>query len=128
MNRVHLDTHVAAGLAGRNNIAFSKAARHLIDSSALFLSPMVVLELELLVEIGRSRVPVDRSLHLLRQLGVSVLDEYSRKLRRWPGRFFGLVIRSTESSSEVLSLIVKLCYSVSTKRFASITPELCIER
>jgi PIN domain nuclease of toxin-antitoxin system len=66
---------VAARLAGRSKITLSKQARHLIDSSAVVISPIVTLELQLLAEIGRSRVPVDRTLELLRQLGVSILEE-----------------------------------------------------
>lgn len=75
MTRVHLDTHVAAKLAGRSKISLSKRARQLIDSSPVVISPIVTLELQLLVEIGRSRVAVERSLELLRQLGVSILED-----------------------------------------------------
>jgi len=75
VKRIHLDTHVAARLAGRSKITLSKHAKHLIDSSLVVISPIVTLEMQMLVEIGRSRVPVDRSLELLRQLGVSVLEE-----------------------------------------------------
>ncbi|HMF74937.1 MAG TPA: hypothetical protein VK604_04685 [Bryobacteraceae bacterium] len=75
MNRVHLDTHVAARLAGRNKITLSNHARHLINFAPVVISPVVVLELELLVEIGRLKSSVDHILELLRQLGVSILEQ-----------------------------------------------------
>ncbi len=75
VRRIHLDTHVAARLAGRSKISLSKRARQLIDSSPLVISPIVTLELQMLVEIGRSKVAVERSLELLRQLGVYILEE-----------------------------------------------------
>ena len=75
VNRIHLDTHVAARLAGRSKIKLSKRARKLIDSSPVVISPIVTLELQMLSEIGRLRVPVDRVLELLRQFGVAILDE-----------------------------------------------------
>jgi PIN domain nuclease of toxin-antitoxin system len=75
VNRVHLDTHVAAKLSGRSKIALSKRARRLIDSSPVVISPIVILELQILSEIGRLRVSVDRLLELLRELGGSVLEE-----------------------------------------------------
>jgi len=75
VKRIHLDTHVAVRLAGRSKISLSKRARHLIDSSPVVISPIVTLELQMLFDIGRLKVSVDRSLELLRQLGVSILGE-----------------------------------------------------
>ncbi len=76
MSRVHLDTHVAVRLAGRSKIDLSNHARHLINFSPVVISPIVVLEMELLAEVGRVKSSVDHILELLRQLGVTILDEY----------------------------------------------------
>jgi PIN domain nuclease of toxin-antitoxin system len=75
VKRVHLDTHIAVRLAGRDKINFSNHTRQLIDSLPVVISPIVVLELELLAEVGRLKVSVDRILELLRQLGAAVLEE-----------------------------------------------------
>jgi PIN domain nuclease of toxin-antitoxin system len=75
VSRVHLDTHVAVRLAGRGKIHLSNHARQLINFSPVVISPIVVLELELLNEIGRLKASVDHVLDLLRQLGVSVLEQ-----------------------------------------------------
>jgi PIN domain nuclease of toxin-antitoxin system len=75
VSRTHLDTHVAIKLAGRGKINLSNHTRHLINFSPVVISPAVVLELELLREIGRLKVSVDHTLELLRQLGVSVLEQ-----------------------------------------------------
>jgi PIN domain nuclease of toxin-antitoxin system len=70
-----LDTHIAIRLAGRGKINLSNHARQLINFSPVVISPVVVLELELLREIGRLKVSVDHTLELLRQLGVSILEQ-----------------------------------------------------
>lgn len=85
MSRVHLDTHVAARLAGREKLNLSNEARHLINFSPVVISPIVVLELELLAEIGRLKASVDHTLELLRQLGVSIL-EHSFPQACWASR------------------------------------------
>ena len=52
---IHLDTHVVAWLyAGRLDLIPARA-RTRIEGSALGISPMVLLELDLLHEIGRTR-------------------------------------------------------------------------
>jgi PIN domain nuclease of toxin-antitoxin system len=73
--RVHLDTHIAIRLASRDKLNLSNHARHLLNFSPIVVSPVVVLELELLREIGRLKASVDHILELLRQLGVSVLEQ-----------------------------------------------------
>lgn len=51
---IHLDTHVLVWLfAGRRDL-LSAAATQQIETNDLFVSPMVVFELELLFEIGRT--------------------------------------------------------------------------
>jgi hypothetical protein len=75
VSRTHLDTHVAIRLGGRGKINLSNDARHLINFSSVVISPIVVLELELLTETGRLKVSVDHTLELLRQLGVSILEQ-----------------------------------------------------
>ncbi|MDP1735843.1 MAG: PIN domain-containing protein [Caulobacter sp.] len=50
---IHLDTHAAIWLAEANERRLSRTARRLIDRQPLVISPAVVLELEVLSEIGR---------------------------------------------------------------------------
>lgn len=54
---IHLDTHAALWLAEANERRLSRTARRLIDRQPLVLSPAVVLELEVLAEIGRLQNP-----------------------------------------------------------------------
>lgn len=54
---IHLDTHAAIWLAEANDRRLSRTARHLIDRQPLAISPAVVLELEVLSEIGRLQNP-----------------------------------------------------------------------
>lgn len=53
MTRVMLDTHVVVWLYGANIDKISIKAQQLIDSSALLISPIVLLELQYLFEIKK---------------------------------------------------------------------------
>jgi PIN domain nuclease of toxin-antitoxin system len=54
---IHLDTHVAAWLyAGRSDL-FPPGVRSLLESEELAVSPMVLLELQYLFEIGKTTEP-----------------------------------------------------------------------
>ena len=54
---IHLDTHVAAWLyAGRSDL-FPAGVRSLLESEELVVSPMVLLELQYLFEIGKTTEP-----------------------------------------------------------------------
>ena len=75
LSRVHLDTHIAIKLASREKFSFSNHAHRLLNFSPIVISPIVVLELELLKEVGRLKASVDHTLELLRQLGVTVLED-----------------------------------------------------
>lgn len=62
--KAHLDTHVALWIAaGQKNKL--RPARALLARSELFVSSIVVVEMELLREIGRIREPVNAVLELL---------------------------------------------------------------
>jgi len=53
-----LDTHVVLWLYGRKGSGLSERARQLVEESTnLLISPMVLLELEYLNEIGRTTLP-----------------------------------------------------------------------
>ena len=56
---MHLDTHAVVWLYIDKIGAFPAAARHLIDSEPLVVSPMVALELDLLHEVGRTERPAE---------------------------------------------------------------------
>lgn len=51
--KAFLDTHAAVALASGETSAFGTASRELLERSALFVSPIVLLELQFLQEIGR---------------------------------------------------------------------------
>ena len=53
MEAIYLDTHIVVWLFSKELNKFSKKALDLIEESELLISPMVVLELEFLHEIGR---------------------------------------------------------------------------
>ena len=56
---IHLDTHVAAWLyAGRSDL-FPAGVRSLLESEELVVSPMVLLELQYLFEIGKTTEPAN---------------------------------------------------------------------
>lgn len=63
---VHIDTHVAVWLAAGENRRL-RPAQALLRRSTLFMSPIVLLEMEVLCEIGRIRAPVDDVLQILKE-------------------------------------------------------------
>jgi PIN domain nuclease of toxin-antitoxin system len=72
---VYLDTNAAVFLAQRDIARFHPRARRLIEHGSLRISPMVLLELEYLSEVGRSALRGQDVLRKLEQeLGVSVCD------------------------------------------------------
>lgn len=55
---IYLDTHVVLWLYGRKGFGLSNKTRQLIEESTnLLISPMVLLELDYLHEIGRTTLP-----------------------------------------------------------------------
>lgn len=71
----YLDTNVAVWLAEGNTHRISPAACDLIEHAELLLSPMVLMELEYLKEIGRILLPArDLLTKLAHELGVRVCD------------------------------------------------------
>lgn len=68
---LHLDTHVAVWLAAGDVRRLRPIASRL-RRGPLYVSPVVVLEMELLREIGRIREPVDEVLDVLAEHGVAV--------------------------------------------------------
>lgn len=72
---IHLDTHVVVWLYAGMEERFCPAARNAIDRFSLCISPMVLLELDYLHEIGRIRVDSPAILQdLQRQVGLRVTD------------------------------------------------------
>jgi PIN domain nuclease of toxin-antitoxin system len=72
---IHLDTHVAAWLyAGRTDL-FPAGVRSRLEREDLVVSPMVVLELQYLYEVGKTTEPGDVVMSALRRvLPVQVSD------------------------------------------------------
>jgi PIN domain nuclease of toxin-antitoxin system len=54
---IHLDTHVVLWLYDNKRELFPTVAREAIEEHDLFVSPMVLLELEYLHEVGRIKIP-----------------------------------------------------------------------
>jgi PIN domain nuclease of toxin-antitoxin system len=72
---IYLDTHVVAWLYAGESRLLSHHARSLIEQNALRVSPMVVLELELLKEIGRLEVGGNAIFeHLHTRIGIEICD------------------------------------------------------
>ena len=74
-SRTYLDTHVAVWLyAGRTN-AIAPAARRALTAGGLYLSPMVILEVDFLREIGRVYESGERiSRELSKRSGLTISD------------------------------------------------------
>jgi PIN domain nuclease of toxin-antitoxin system len=73
---VHLDTHIVVWLYIHRDEAFSRRARHLIDTEPLTVSPMVAVELDLLYEVGRTEGPASVVLNGLElTLGLTVSSQ-----------------------------------------------------
>ena len=72
---IYLDTHVIAWLYAGQTERIPAAARKAINQSELLISPMVLVELQYLIEIGRFTDPVEQVLEVLgRDLGLKVCD------------------------------------------------------
>ncbi|MGH8908922.1 MAG: type II toxin-antitoxin system VapC family toxin [Egibacteraceae bacterium] len=69
---MYLDTHVVAWLHDGQRKRIPKAARQLIDTEPLAISPMVELEIGFLYEIGRMSYPPSVVIEDLAPLGLSV--------------------------------------------------------
>jgi PIN domain nuclease of toxin-antitoxin system len=61
---VHLDTHVALWLAAGEKRRL-RPVEKILRRSSLFVSPLVIVEMEVLREIGRIRNPVDAVMEIL---------------------------------------------------------------
>lgn len=72
MSVVMIDTHVVVALYKRRVSGLSRQAQRLLDGSTVFYSPVAVLELELLHEIGRAQVEAVAVCQFLnRELGIN---------------------------------------------------------
>jgi len=74
---LHLDTHVVAWLFAQDERRLRGPARDRLEAAGtLAVSPMVVLELQYLHEIGRTTLPADRVIRELQaHVGLSVSEE-----------------------------------------------------
>lgn len=66
---VHLDTHVLLWLSRRRLAALGDSAKRLARTQAWRVSPAVILELEILHEIGRIRVTAEQVLVAASEVG-----------------------------------------------------------
>lgn len=72
-----LDTHCAVFLHAGETELFGNTARHLLDTEDLFISPMVLLELQYLYETGKIAFDGKSILDELQgDLGLRVLDRH----------------------------------------------------
>ena len=74
--KAFLDTHAAVALYQGDKKVFGRSAADLAERAALFISPVVRLELALLREIGRFQVSPEEIVHgLVDDWGVTVADD-----------------------------------------------------
>lgn len=74
--KAFLDTHAAVALAAGRTEVFGPASADLLERAALFVSPVVRLELAFLFELGRIKVGADDVLgDLVAACGVVVSDD-----------------------------------------------------
>ncbi len=72
---IYLDTHAMVWLYAGQAERIPVAARKAIDENEVLISPMVLVELQYLIEIGRFTDPVEQVLEVLaRDLGLAVCD------------------------------------------------------
>lgn len=72
---IYLDTHVVVWLYTGDHVRIPRSARELISAEEIRISPMVVLELALLHEIGRlSSTPDDALAYLAQRIGLTICD------------------------------------------------------
>ena len=76
MEAIYLDTHVVVWLYQKDLSKFSNKVLALMENNDLLISPMVVLELELLNEIGRLTVKSSEIIsELQKTVALKVCDE-----------------------------------------------------
>ena len=73
---IYLDTHVVVWLYAHGAQYLSERVKKLIDESDLLISPVVLLELQLLQEIGRTSVPGSAVVGELKEkIGLGICEE-----------------------------------------------------
>lgn len=73
MEAVHLDTHAALWLYAGEVERFSDRARSILERAALYISPLVLLEIQYLKETGKLNVKPDTFLRDMREaLGLEI--------------------------------------------------------
>lgn len=81
---IYLDTHVAVYLGSGTLNKLSREASRLIDKSQLVISPMVVLELQYLYEVGRLGFGPLRAMDVLESdYRVRVCDLPIERVAKW---------------------------------------------
>jgi PIN domain nuclease of toxin-antitoxin system len=76
METIHLDTHVIVWLFQKDLSKFSKQSLKLINDNELQISPMVVMELKFLNEMGRLNYkPMEIITELTKAIALNVSDE-----------------------------------------------------
>ncbi len=72
---IYLDTHAMAWLYAGQAERIPAAVRKAVNESEVLISPMALVELQYLIEIGRFTDPVEQVLEILgRDLGLKVCD------------------------------------------------------
>ena len=72
---IHLDTHVLLWLYEKGEAALGKTGRRLVEQHPILVSPAVMLELEMLHEIGRMRVGATQVIESLNStFGLQICD------------------------------------------------------
>jgi PIN domain nuclease of toxin-antitoxin system len=82
---IYLDTHAVVALKRKERDRFSRGAQHAIEASDdIRISPLVLLEMELLYEIKRVSAPAERIVDdLAADIGIRVCDaDFARVVRK----------------------------------------------
>jgi len=73
---VYCDTHVIVGLHVKNLDFFPRPATRLLEHGHLLISPIVLLELEYLYEVGKIKTSAEKiSKELEKNLGLKICDQ-----------------------------------------------------
>ena len=81
---IYLDTHVAVYLGSGRKKKLSKEATRLIDKSPLLISPIVVVELQYLYEVGRIGFTPAQTLDVLEgELRIQICDLPFERVATW---------------------------------------------
>jgi len=76
---IFLDTHIVIWIYQKNLDLLSEKSREIIDANDIFISPVVILEIEYLYEIGKINTPAKKIIDYLKEAIGLQIEESSFK-------------------------------------------------